>query len=83
MRDSLKWYESHTLIVASTETQVELELELVISPEEGGQVLVHDDGLEGGDDSTPGSLKNVLIIPVWIDFPHSVRLQGYELVPLS
>ena len=52
-------------------------------PEEGGQVLVHDDGLEGGDDSSPGSLKNVLIIPVWIDFPHSVRLQGYELVPLS
>ena len=47
-----------------------------LGPEEGGEILVHDDGLEGGDDATSSSLKNVLIIPVRIDFPHSVGLQG-------
>ena len=46
-----------------------------LRPEEGRQILVHDDRLQGGDDSTSGSLKNVLVIPVRIDFPHSVSLQ--------
>ena len=46
-----------------------------LGAEEGGEVLVHDDGLQGGDDATSGGLKNVLIIPVRIDFPDSVGLQ--------
>ena len=46
-----------------------------VCTEEGWEVLVHDDGLQGGDDATSGGLKNVLISPVWIDFPNSVGLQ--------
>ena len=48
---------------------------LYVRAEEGGEVLVHDDGLQWGDDATSGGLKNVLIIPVRIDFPNSVGLQ--------
>ena len=46
-----------------------------VCAEEGGKVLVHDDGLQWGDDAASGGLKNVLIIPVRIDFPDSVGLQ--------
>ena len=46
-----------------------------VCAEEGREVLVHDDGLQRGDDATSGGLKNVLIIPVRIDFPNSVGLQ--------
>ena len=46
-----------------------------VRAQEGREVLVHDDGLQRGDDATSGGLENVLIIPVWIDFPDSVGLQ--------
>ena len=43
--------------------------------QEGGKILVHDDGLEGGYDPPPGGLENVLVRPIRVHLTHSLSLQ--------
>ena len=47
--------------------------------EEGGKVLVHDDGLEGGDDPPPRRLEDVLVRPVGVHLPYTLSLQ-YQFI---
>ena len=51
--------------------------------EEGGEILVHDDGLERSDHTSPGRLKNVFIIPSWVHLLHSGRLNTWVSVLVS
>ena len=43
--------------------------------QQGRQVLVEDDGLEGGDDPATGGLEHVLVRPVGVHLTHLFGLQ--------
>ena len=54
-----------------------------IRTKEGGEIFIHDDGLERGDHPPPGCLEDILVIPGWINLLHSGRLNTRVSVLVS